>query len=740
MRVHVATPARGSARSRARRLRAAIAALLLLAAAAGGAAFAGATVQTLNQRTVTAWQTAESWLGLGGRSPLPILAIDIKFTHLQDLRNRHAVWLARGARHAQDKDAVSAAVRLGNARREIGVSLAGSADDAGPGQLGRLRITVRGDGSVLGMKRFVLDDPHRPGFSQEVLFYAALERAGLIAPRLRAVAVEVNGTDWGQAVAVEQPSPDHVEAHGRPPGPLVGWDSPVVPGEDADAVTWLDPRPLEPKVEGEVRRIAGTPMADQAALAVSLLRDLMRGKLPAERVVDVDRTARYLALCEVWGMADGLQWGAARWLLHPLTLRLEPFVRLTPSSGRVVDGLVMAQYLLQSPVLRARYEVALREEADRVLAPAEAARLVARVHERLPSLDAAELSSRPTVARARQVLDAQSLHLVPLPPGASQPVPLAEMQNPLEALPFAHTDAAAMTVTVPAGTWDVPRTVQLPEGMRLTLQAGAVLRFGPGAWLVVRGGCDVLGRADAPVVLQAATDQPWGGVEVVQAHGSRWSHVQVRDAGGQGSGAWRPQAAIVWVDSEITMDHAAISAPGGDIAAVRAMGGSVRLSDSTWTGSAQSGLELSYCRSTLTNLRFENVGADALDVVGGSANIAGIFVRDSGGAALRAGSGAEVDLRTLDGDRVANGLVARDGSLLRVSASRIGGVRHLGYLAYNQTPGQDPARLQARHVQIFGARQQHLCTGGASVDIDGHEQDCSAVSVQQLVAAGIARR
>jgi len=740
MRVHVAHPAPAPGRRQVWWARAAVGVALLLASALGGAAWAGATGETLRQRAAATWQAGQAWLGVGGTSALPLLAIDIKFKHLQDLRDRRDAWLKRGARTAQDKDAVSAAVRVGVGSQDIGVSLAGSSDDGGPGQLGRLRITMRGEGDVLGMKRFVLDDPHRAGFGHEALFYAALGRAGLIAPRLRAVRLEVNGTRWGEAVAVEQPSPDHVAAHGRPEGALVGWDSPVVPGDDADAVTWLDPRPLEPKVEGELRRMAGTPMADQAALAVSLLRDLMRGRLPAERVVDVDRTARYLALCEVWGMADGLQWGAARWLLHPLTLRLEPFARLTPRSGRVVDGLAMAHYLLQSKLLRAHYEEALRDEAGRVLAQPEAARLLARVRAGLPNLDLGDLSARTTIARARQVLDAQHLHLAPLPPSADPPIPLADAQDSMESLPFAHTAAAPMSVEVPAGTWDIPRTVQLPEGVRLTVRAGAVLRFGPGAWLIVRGGCDVLGVADAPVILRAATDQPWGGIEVVGAHGSRWSHVRVHDANGAGSGAWQPQAAIVWIDSEFSLDHAHFAVSGGNVAAVRALGGSAHVSHSSWAGSAESGLELSHCEANLQDLRFDNVGGDALDVLGGHVIATELTVRDAGGATVRAGGRSLVDVTNLQGDRVANGLVARDGSLLRVSASRINGVRHLGYLAYNQTAGHGPARLEARAVQVQGARQDHLCTGGAAVVIDGRDQDCSAVSVQQLVAAGIARR
>ena len=716
--------------------------LLLFLGMVGGAALAGASWDLPRHKLSAVWRGTQAWLGVGQGAGLPVIALDIKFKHMQDLRDRRAAWIRRGFRSAMDKDAVGAAARIGPVNQDIGIALAGSANDRGPGQLGRLRVTVRGEGNLLGLRRFVIDDPQRPGFAEEVLFYAALERSGLIAPRVRTVQLEVNGASWGQAVLVEQPSPDHVAAHGRPEGILVGWDSPVVPGQDADAVSWLDPRALEPKIEGDPTRYVDTPMQGQATLALSLLRDLMRGKLPADSVVDVERTARYLALCEVWGMADSLQWGTTRWLLHPLTLRLEPFVRLTPRTGRIVDGLAMAQTLLQSPALRLRYEQALREQANGILSPSAAAKLAARVGDQVPGLELGAPSGWQASVRSRQIRDAQNLHLPPPLVAASPAVALAPPQSLAVVLPFARVDDAARSVEIPPGTWDVAATAQLPEGYRLTVRAGTTLRFAPQTWLIVRGGCDLLGSSAAPILLAAAAPAlgSWGGVEVVGAPASRWSYVDVRDAAGTGVGAWQPGAAVVWVDSEVSVDHATFAAPGGAVAGVRAMGSKMRLSTSSWKGSVQSGLQLADCQADLQDLRFEAVGGDAVDVLGGSVHIHRLFVRDAGGSALRAGGLCQVSAQGLDADRVATGLVARDGGQLLVSASHIDGVRHLGLLAYNAAPGQGPASLEVRDVRIEGARQRHLCTGGAGVAIDGRAQDCSAVSVEQLVAAGIARR
>ena len=327
MRVPIAHPVTGPAQASTGRrhwLGRAFVGLLLLFVGGAIGLFASTLGGKKPHEVRRAVRSVQAWLDPGAQASLPQLVLDIKFRHVQTLRERRDAWAERGARIAGDNEATPASVRVGQRMVEVGVTLAGKPDDQGPGELGRLRLAVKSEGELWGMRRLTLDDPERPGFVQEALFYGALQRAGLLAPHLQSVRLDLNGKDVGVAVAVEQPSVEGLQRAGRPDAAMIGWDPSLTPGGNADAAAWLDPRTLEPQVEGGAKRLLGTPLADQAALGVTLLRDLVRGTATAEETVDIARTARFVAICEVWGQGRALQWNASRWVLHPLTLRLEP--------------------------------------------------------------------------------------------------------------------------------------------------------------------------------------------------------------------------------------------------------------------------------------------------------------------------------------------------------------------------------------------------------------------------------
>jgi hypothetical protein len=680
------------------------------------------------------------------RTEVPTLTLDIKFRHLQALRDRRAAWLASSARLADEGNETSASVRYGGRPVDVTVALAGTPLDKGPFELGRLRIAVKGEGDLFGMKKLLLDDPERPEFLHEALFYAALQRAGLLAPKVQAVQLVVNGKVWGIAMAVEQPSVEALALHQHPDGVMLGWDPPLQPRGNQDALAWLDPRTIDPVVE-EARRIVGTPLADQAGLAVTGLRDLMRGTAPAEQVVDVQKTARFLAICEVWGMSRALQWTEMRWVMHPVTLRLEPFVRLPSgaAAGRLADGMAVVQRLLESTTFRAQYEAALRDEAKTLDAKA-IARLAQTVAPHWPAMADLDVqtSTLPVLARARQVRDVASLAFLPGPATVPQQNPIAVPVPLNQVMPFARVDDAHKQVTVPTGEWPVPATVQLPEGYALHLQAGTQLRVATGAWILVHGPVTAEGTAKQPVELTGqlldGKAQAWGGLLIIGGTGTHWRHVVVRDAAGAGQGSWQPRGAVVLVEGDADLADVRWQDIGGDAAGLRSVGTRLRVERAVFEHIGGSAMQVELTHADITDVQVRGAGGDGLDCVDTTATIKQLQVADTAGAAVRAGRQSELDVRGLDGVRLGNGLVAHDGAVVHASASRIADVRHLGYLAYNQSAGMPPARIDAQDVQVQGAQQAHLCTGGAVVSVQGRAQDCTAVSVQQLVAAGITRR
>lgn len=311
---------------------------------------------------------------------LPILQLDIRFRALETLRERRAQWLETGIRPTPEPGPVQAGVRLGQQEVELTLGLPGPVQSRGPGELGRLRLDVRDEADIGGMRALVAETSKRPDLGQELVFYAELAETKAIAPRVQAVGLQVNGTLWDTAVLVEQPSAAMVTASNRPLGALVGWDVQLPDGLDVDTSEWL-PQPTPARWSTGARALVGTPMETHTAWAQGQLDHLRAGDLPAEQVVDVEATARVLALAELTGLADRVfTWGQLRWYLHPTTLKLEPVVQLTPDlPGPQVRTDTLLLRLLQSKPLQTAYATRLRAEAQRLLAPSARPRLEHRL-------------------------------------------------------------------------------------------------------------------------------------------------------------------------------------------------------------------------------------------------------------------------------------------------------------------------------------------------------------------------
>lgn len=348
--------------------------------------------------------TAARWSTLwkpGVRTPalaLPTLALELKFKHIQKLRDRRAGWLAAGERTAGSNGNVPATLRYNGRSFPAEIALHGGVepDSRGDG-LGRLRVHLAAAGDVAGMRRFVVDDPQRPELVRERVLAEALRMMGLPAPRATGALLEIDAKAAGAVVLVEVP--DTATMSVRPGAVLLGWDPTPVADAPADAWTWADPATLEPRAEGT----AGVAVQGPAWWrGRALLQGLASGDLPPELAVDVTATALTLAVAEAAGTPEAFDWTAVRWLLAADSAGLVPLVRpQSAQNGRSATAGRMVERLLQSATFRTTFGAARRLVATALQEPAKFDALAQRVAAALPGADAAVVQRETLALRAR---------------------------------------------------------------------------------------------------------------------------------------------------------------------------------------------------------------------------------------------------------------------------------------------------------------------------------------------------
>jgi hypothetical protein len=309
---------------------------------------------------------------LSSEADLPTLVIDIKFKHQENLRAKREAALNLGMLIQEEGDLVPADVRTESKQVSVKLRLKGDQPDHYDSDKWSLRLEVKDGDHILGMRRFSLQHPKVRAYQAEPLFMETLRHAGVLSVRYRFVHVIVNGDDKGIMALEEHFSKELLESQARREGVFVRFDETDFWDFQRVGGNWRG-SPYDNFRNSRVDTFQGKKIAESPSLtaqyetAVGLLRSFTAGRITASEVFDVEATASYLAVLELWGSWHSIQWNDMRFYFDPLTMKLEPIgydanLELQSDLNEITlrrEPIYTA--MLDDPLIRAEYLKRLRE-------------------------------------------------------------------------------------------------------------------------------------------------------------------------------------------------------------------------------------------------------------------------------------------------------------------------------------------------------------------------------------------
>ncbi len=263
------------------------------------------------------------------------ITIDIKHEDYLKIAARRQEALAAGVLISSDADFVPATIRHGDQILKVKLRLKGDLSDHWNTDRWSLRVVVRGEQTLFGMKQFSLQHPKTRNYLYEWIYHQTLRREGLIGLRYDFIDVTVNGRDLGTYAIEEHFEKRLVEGNRRREGPIVRFN------ED---LSWAELLHHHDVSMAGVEQRAGSGsflssdvdafetgryLEDSTFLplylkAVNLLEGFRDGRLNATQTFDVDALGRFVAINELMGSEHGANWRNIRFYYNPITTRLEP--------------------------------------------------------------------------------------------------------------------------------------------------------------------------------------------------------------------------------------------------------------------------------------------------------------------------------------------------------------------------------------------------------------------------------
>lgn len=194
------------------------------------------------------------------------------------------------------------------------------------------RIKCRLPNTWLRMVEFSYQNPRSRDFLNEWVLHQWMLREGLLTTRYDFLHLNVNGESKGIYAYEEHFVKQVLEYNGRREGPILKfseegfWEAMVrkkAGHEEIDqSISFLEPAQVE--AFGMNKVMGDTTLLKEYKVAQNLLNGFKTGELPADQVFDIERTAKYYALCDVTKAWHGLFWHNLRFYYNPVTSRLEP--------------------------------------------------------------------------------------------------------------------------------------------------------------------------------------------------------------------------------------------------------------------------------------------------------------------------------------------------------------------------------------------------------------------------------
>jgi len=648
-------------------------------------------------------------------------------------------WFATATVTAAAEDPVLRIARVGDSgvvRLSYG-NFRGEAefDSSEPTELRATNATVElKDGARLfGMREFTI----RPASEAlvEAPVFERLRQVGVLAPRQLAVRVAVGDGTPVEYIVEEGFSKELVESQQRREGVLFRFDPSVLPE------LRVVPSHAKKVRKSKARRA-------ELGTAEGLLAGFFHGDLALADAFDLDSMAAFFAVAEVTGAEAMLALPNLRFYFNPVIQRIEPVgYRGVPAHDPAVDSALdpaldsaldsaldgwitpsapWPARLLEDPELSARFDQQLRNVAHAIVRAGTAdAKATTRAR-------AFETSTLPPFVPIEPALfvraEASGLR--------ANPIPQAALAEALARHPFLEWVEARHVLAARAGSWTVAGSLVLPEGVGLELNAGTTLLFEPEAMLLATGPLRFSGSEPAPVELGPADGTSWQGIVALRsAEPHRWQHVVVRKTTGIRQGSWNLTGGVTFRASEVEISNSRIDTSSAEDA-LNLIRSRFTFTGLSITRAASDAFDCDFCRGTMRGGRIERVGGDGIDVSGSEITVVGVELAAIGDKALSVGEVSRMTARELTIDGVGTAAASKDGSELRIEASKISAVEQIALMAYTKKAEYGPARLDARSLSLQGVEHPAVAQTGSQLSIDGKPRQTEALDVDRLYREG----
>ncbi len=269
---------------------------------------------------------------------IPVVELRIDDVGMRKLEQKRTEAFIAGILESTDNDWVRGKLKDEGSEEEINVELRLKGDwlDHLEGDKWSFRIKTRGGQVWNRLRYFSFHTPEARSFLHEWLLHKLFEQEDVLTTKYDFVIVKLNGKNLGIYAFEEHFDKVLVERQQRREGPIVrfsedGFWAAIKRNSTQHGSNDFNLEQITRKPEGaEIKpfqdaQIVKSPvLKNQFEIAQNLLYQYKYNIQKAEEIFDIERMAKYYAICDAMNAYHGIAWHNQRFYYNPVTSKLEP--------------------------------------------------------------------------------------------------------------------------------------------------------------------------------------------------------------------------------------------------------------------------------------------------------------------------------------------------------------------------------------------------------------------------------
>jgi len=257
------------------------------------------------------------------------LTIDLKHKYFVKIKEKRETALKAGFTDKAQKVFYPAKIRFKNKTYKVKLRLKGDWIDHLWGEKWSYRVNIKGNNTLLGMKKFSIHKPSARNFIYEWIFHAWLNHEGLIGLKYEFISVVLNGKNMGVYAIEEGFDKRVIESHHRREGSIFKYNEDITwthALQGRDYPEDVEHYHLYSNVEAfQFEKLRKNPtLYAQFLKGRTLLEKFRQNELKTSQVFDVSQLAKFFAISEILGAPHALMIHNMRFYYNPVTSLFEP--------------------------------------------------------------------------------------------------------------------------------------------------------------------------------------------------------------------------------------------------------------------------------------------------------------------------------------------------------------------------------------------------------------------------------